>query len=137
MTTASDIVTRALRLINVVAVGETPSDNHSADALDRLNDMLHGWAKEGIDFAHSTMTLSDTMRMHESYHLGIECNLAVMLSGQYGRPVPEWVAKKAVDSFAAFQAHTLEFSDDMKVDNALQPRYFNNKRSGAYDIDEG
>lgn len=137
MATASDTITRALRMINVVAIGETPGAGYSSDALEVLNDMLHGWAKTGVDLGHITMALGDTHRTHDSFLEGIRANLAVRLAGQYGRPVPDWVSKLATDSFAAFQAHTMEFSDDLKADSALRPQYFGRRNYGSYDFEKG
>lgn len=43
MTTASDIITPALKLVGAVAPGEPPSSEDSDDALNVLNMMLEGW----------------------------------------------------------------------------------------------
>lgn len=137
MATAGDTVTRALRLIQVGASGETPSAEEMADGLAALNDMLHGWAKDGVDLGHITLGLADAHKTHDSWLEGIRYNLAVRLAGEYGMPVPPYVAQQAARAFSAFQAHTLEFSDDLRVDRALDPRYFNTRRSGAYDFDKG
>ena len=40
MTTALDIVSRALKDIGALEAGETPSSDSAQDALDMLNDML-------------------------------------------------------------------------------------------------
>jgi hypothetical protein len=42
--TAQDLITGALRNINVLAAGETPSAGDAADALQVLNDMLESWS---------------------------------------------------------------------------------------------
>ena len=54
MTTAYDIITRALRSINVLGVGETPDAATAQDALDSLNDVLEGWANETLMVYSST-----------------------------------------------------------------------------------
>lgn len=43
MTTALDLVTRAMRLCRVIGVGETPSDEEAADGFEALNAMLASW----------------------------------------------------------------------------------------------
>lgn len=53
--TAGDQINRALRLIGVLAEGETPSANTSADALVALNQMLDSWSTESLA-VYSTMT---------------------------------------------------------------------------------
>lgn len=48
MATAGDQINRALRLIGVLAEGETPSAETSADALVALNQMLDSWSTERL-----------------------------------------------------------------------------------------
>jgi len=48
MATASDLINRALRLIGVVASGETPSAADTNDALTTLNTMLDSWTNERL-----------------------------------------------------------------------------------------
>lgn len=48
ISTASDICTSALKEINVVAAGETPSSDESADALDALNVLLDEWRAQRL-----------------------------------------------------------------------------------------
>jgi hypothetical protein len=48
MATALDIITRALRSINVLSDGETPTASMAQDALDSLNDVLESWANENL-----------------------------------------------------------------------------------------
>jgi len=46
--TAGDQITRALRLLGVLAEGETPSANMSQDALTALNQMIDSWNTERL-----------------------------------------------------------------------------------------
>jgi hypothetical protein len=48
LSTARDIIKRSLRLIGVLASGETPTSDQSNDALDRLNGMIKSWSIEGL-----------------------------------------------------------------------------------------
>lgn len=48
MTTASDVINGALRLIGALAEGETPSAATSNDALSALNEMLESWSIERL-----------------------------------------------------------------------------------------
>ena len=135
MATARDSITRAWQMIT--ASEETPTAAQAATGLIVLNDMLHGWAKQGVDLGHITLALTDNHKTHDSWLEGIRYNLALRLAGEYGFPVPPFVAAQASAAFSAFQAHALEFTGDLEVDRALDPRYFNTRRTGAYDIDEG
>jgi len=48
MATVSDLIKGSLRLLGVIAQGETPSSQESADALSALNDMIDGWSNDGL-----------------------------------------------------------------------------------------
>lgn len=48
MTTAGDIINGSLRLIGVLAEGETPSAETSTDALDAMNQMIASWNTERL-----------------------------------------------------------------------------------------
>lgn len=135
MATANDTITRAWQMITQSE--EIPTAAQAATGLTVLNNMLHGWAKLGVDLGHISLALADSHKTHDSWLEGIIYNLALRLTTEYGFPVPPFVAAQASATFSAFQAHALEFTDDMQVDRALDPRYFNTRRTGAYDIDEG
>jgi hypothetical protein len=47
-TTAGDIITGALRLIGVVAEGESPSPETASDALSAMNQMIESWNTERL-----------------------------------------------------------------------------------------
>src|SRR5271169_5873696 len=53
-TTALDLITGALRKINVLEAAETPSATDSADALQVLNDMLDLWTVDKLTVFSST-----------------------------------------------------------------------------------
>lgn len=48
MSTAADIIRRAMKQLGVLAAGETPSAEDQADALIELNLMLSSWANERL-----------------------------------------------------------------------------------------
>ena len=53
-TTGQDLITGALRNLNVLASGETPQGTDGTDALQVLNDMLEAWALEKLMIFSST-----------------------------------------------------------------------------------
>lgn len=136
MATAQDVVRRALVLIGAIEAGESASAGEMKDGVDSLNDMLFGWAALGADLVHETLAQGETLLVDDSFLEGIRFNLAVRIAPEYGATVPAYVSELARETFAAFQAHTLEFDDDLQVDRALHPRHFN-RRIGAYNVDEG
>ena len=48
MSTAQEYINRALRLINVLGIGETPDSQTSSDSLSALNDMLGLWSTQKL-----------------------------------------------------------------------------------------
>lgn len=137
MATAHNIVRRSLVLIGAIEAGETPSAGEMKDGVAALNEMLHGWALEGVDLVHATLAEGNTLLVEDAFLEGIRYNLGVRMAPEYGDlVVPQDVVDRARQTFAAFQAKTLEFDDDLKTDRALHPRYFN-RRIGAYNVDEG
>lgn len=52
--TARDMVTQAMREINVIAAGENPSSEEMQDGIVRLNSMLKSWASKGLNLWRDT-----------------------------------------------------------------------------------
>ena len=137
MATAIDIVTRSLRLVNILEAGETASAEDAVDGVKSLNEMVNGWENSGIHIGWSNVAQSEELLVHDKFLEGIRYNLALRMAAEYdGIDAPQAVMAIAVASFKAFQMNTLEFDDDMETDRALHPRYFT-RRVGAYDVDEG
>lgn len=84
MTTASEVVTGALRLIGAYGVDETPSAEDAAAGLVALNQMLAGWGIEGIRLEHAPLALGDTLPYPDDHERPIRFNLAVELAPEYG-----------------------------------------------------
>jgi hypothetical protein len=95
MTTALDVIKGALRDIMAVEAGEAPTSEESSDALSKLNLMMHGFNAEGIDFVHTTMTLTDTMNVPEEQVLHVRYMLAVLLASEYGKEASPTVMARA------------------------------------------
>lgn len=63
MATILDIVTRALKRSDIVAIGATPTADESADALDSLNEMFDLWKVSGVDILkQADYALTDTFQ---------------------------------------------------------------------------
>lgn len=69
MATAEKIIKRSLRLIGVLAAGETLSAEDLADSLDALNDMLDGWRADSL-MVYALRDESLTMTGAASYTVG-------------------------------------------------------------------
>ncbi len=67
MSTVADLISDALKILGVLAAGETPAANELADGFTRLNDMLDSWATERLSlFATSrdSYTLTPGLNPH-------------------------------------------------------------------------
>jgi len=69
-TTAQKIIERAMRLGNIIAVGETPSPDEYNDALDVLNDIQEGWSIEGLTLWGTENTVFSTVVSKIRYTIG-------------------------------------------------------------------
>ena len=64
MTTANELILSSMRLIGVVATGETPSADEEATALDALNIMIDAWCLEDLflfRIVENTFSLTSTV----------------------------------------------------------------------------
>jgi hypothetical protein len=105
MATALDIITRALRKIKVLASGESPSSEESADCLDALNDMLSAWSISGIDLAHTALALTDTLDVPDDHLEAIRLSLAERVADDFGAQLSPRDAMLAEEGRAALRAY--------------------------------
>jgi hypothetical protein len=125
MATALDFISRALRIINVTAEGETPSAAQAADALLNLNGLLGGWEAVGIRIGLPELALADTINLPTSHFDPIVFNLAVSLATEYGADPQQADIVKAQDGLDALR--------NMYAQTpilALEPEYY--RRSDAW-----
>lgn len=92
--TARKVCEYALR--KVFGTGETPSSEHMADAIERLDDMLAFWAATGAP-AGITYGLepSNLLTCPPSYIGPIQDNLIIALADLYDRSIPAQIAYSA------------------------------------------
>ena len=69
MATAKKIITRSLRLIGVLAAGETATAEDLTDSLEALNDMLDGWRADSM-MVYALRDESVSMTGAQSYTAG-------------------------------------------------------------------
>lgn len=67
---AQDIIDSALRLINVLASGESPSTDESNDALDTLNDLLDSWNAQRLAIFTVARQVFNLTSGQQSYTFG-------------------------------------------------------------------
>lgn len=71
---ALDLIKTAMRLIGVIATGETPSADESTDGLRALNDVLERWSIESLAIYGSLPDAFVTVAGQSTYTLGIGGN---------------------------------------------------------------
>lgn len=68
--TPSDLITRALRLITVLAEGEVPTAQQSSDAFDSVNALIDQWASERLELYQVTNTIFTITPNVQTYLVG-------------------------------------------------------------------
>ena len=66
-----DIISGALRLLNVIAVGETPDNDQAQTGMEVLNDMLSAWGTERLMVFNVTRSVFALPTLKQSYTFGI------------------------------------------------------------------
>lgn len=83
-TTVRDIVTRAMREVNLIGADETPDSGEANKAVDQLNAMAMGWSADSINTGWSTVVLSDYFPLEPRHEEGVTFMLAKRLAGARG-----------------------------------------------------
>lgn len=81
MTSALDIVTRALRAVGALESGETPDSPTANDAFDMLNDMLAQWSNERMMIHYTTSVNFPLVGGQSSYTIGPGGQAASVFTG--------------------------------------------------------
>lgn len=82
--TVRDLINGALRLLGVLAAGESPSDQEAADAVDSLNAMIDEWKNQRM--------LVYTMLSHNLPFVANKRSYTLGPGGDLDIPRPSWIA---------------------------------------------
>lgn len=104
MASARDVIKRSMRRIGVIAAGEDPSADEASDALRELNGMMTNFRREGIDYAHAWLDLTDALTIDDGLCDYVGDILAVRLADEYGRQVTPMIAEAADNARRMLQA---------------------------------
>ncbi len=113
--TAHDIIKAALRLLTIIAAGQSPSAEESADCLAVLNRMVGGWNEAlsktlagsyaSVLYAFTPLATYNTLDAAVTLSLGWQkaliYSLACDLAPEFGRPLPVEIAATAQSAKAA------------------------------------
>lgn len=108
MTTAADICTGAMRMLALLDATESPSAADAATCLERLNDMISGWAAQGVDTSHWPMTLASVFSLEDRHVGGVKAMLAVQIAGDFGAEINPSVQINAEKGWAGVEAEYIQ-----------------------------
>lgn len=121
MTTARDIVTRALRILSVVARDVSVESHDAETGLEALNQMLHGWRLRGVDVGLvDDYTLNDEFtKPGDEFREATAFLLAEALAPEFDVTLNREAATKAINSWRLIQRYFL-CVEDQDTDRGLQ-----------------
>lgn len=94
--TNNQVITRALREINVINEVQSPTAEQGTQALDKLNSLMEAWKEDSLDldyFEQSTTT--DTCPIPDYAEGAVIHALAIELAPQYGASISGETMAKA------------------------------------------
>jgi hypothetical protein len=108
MTTALDIVSRALKDIGALEAGETPASDSAQDALDMLNDMLDQWSNEDMIVFNFTEIIFPVIAGQTQYTIGPNPSTANFIGASFvGSIAGNVLTVTGINSGAVAQGQTL------------------------------
>lgn len=72
--TASALIASSLKIIGVLASGESPSNNEASDALITLNDLIDSWSNEQLLIPNKVREVFPLVSGQQSYTMGVGGN---------------------------------------------------------------
>ena len=103
MATVLNILTRALKRINVVDAGEDVDAGDAETALEAYNEMLFAWVNDNVDVNHAEQTLTDTFALDNRHQQGVIALLAVRLADDYDEEPTRKLLEDADSGWIALQ----------------------------------
>lgn len=128
MATANDVINDAARRLGILAGEEALTSAEAADALTRLNDMMHGFGPAGIAYAHTTLTANSTVNMPDELIGSLKWMMADTLVDDYGVQLTERQMGQIADAKNQLQA-AYHVQPPAGTEPILRPRLW-----GTYDI---
>lgn len=93
---ASQLITDALRLINVIRETETPSAEQQAQCIRSLNEMMALWEADGKQLGYIPVgTATDTLTVPDGAIMGMKYGLAIVAAPFFGASVSQEVVASA------------------------------------------
>jgi hypothetical protein len=120
--TARDIISRACRILKVVALDEAPSAAVAGEMLILLNGTLSNWSVKGLSgYTHATLTLDTVMGTDNALDLGLPYLLAAVAAADFEAVVGETEAALAQDCMNdARNLYGTWTTDTLDIDTGLK-----------------
>lgn len=119
MTTASNLVSAALRKINSIDANEALNSNDFATGIDSLNRMAIRWEANGLSMGWSPVSNpSDVVNCPLENENALIYNLAMELAPEYGVPASQMVVALAQSNLA-----------ELRRDNFVSKPIYSNTRT--------
>ena len=108
--TCIEMVTDALRLVNVLDMNQVPSAEQGESARRSLNEMMADWEVDGIRLGWlPANVMGDTLTLAEENIRGVKYCFACELAGGYGLEPPQVVQVIARNAYARLAKVALQF----------------------------
>ena len=93
--TNTQVITRALREINVINEAQTPTAEQGTQALEKLNSLMEAWKEDSLDIGYFEQTsTADTCPIPDYAEGAVIHALAMEIAPQYGATISgETIAK--------------------------------------------
>lgn len=110
MTTAIELITDSLRLVNIIDQNDVPTAEMGVSALRSLNDLMRDWEEDGIRLGWVTVTDQDSvLSLEEKDVRAVKFNFAVELAGEYGLEPPPRVSQIAEDTYSRLAKSSIQY----------------------------
>lgn len=120
MPTALDIVTGALKLLEIKPDESSITASEAEDGLTALNDMMNEWNVDGINIGYESLDDTESELYVNLGAVGaMKANLAVYIAPEYGRVVTDALFERAKRSKKALRSsiplNPAEYPDSLPV----------------------
>lgn len=102
--TARQVIEDALHYIRILGEDDSMTDSQAARGLRVMNQMMHGFNTEGVQYVHSDLALTDTVNVPDEQVRNVALMLARAMSLEYGKTLGENLASEIVRAKGALQA---------------------------------
>lgn len=109
------LITDALRSINVIREGQAPNPNQLTNVLRQLNQMLAAWEVDKVPLGYFAQSdPGATCPIPEWAEMGVSGKLAVAISGDYGTEVLQSIKDRAEEGYRTI----LRVVENLKLEGA-------------------